>query len=186
MASRDSLKNEERRDDVCSITRTYQHPYPATMPALPLPPYNRNHLQFPTTVEGNLAFLREWQNIFSGDSFTFEYYLMWEHYTDPGYYKIARLISEDIKSLKSLGLNGLVTCQVQRAFFPTGLPFYLMGKLLWNDRLIFEEMAEDYFLSAFGYEGKKCYEYLKTSPGFSPLFQEEILKKKRYTNMEKD
>ncbi|HPT63207.1 MAG TPA: DUF4838 domain-containing protein [Candidatus Atribacteria bacterium] len=174
------LKNEERFVMMFApITRTYQHPYPATMPALPLPPYNRNHLQFPTTVEGNLAFLREWQNIFSGDSFTFEYYLMWEHYTDPGYYKIARLISEDIKSLKSLGLNGLVTCQVQRAFFPTGLPFYLMGKLLWNDRLIFEEVAEDYFLSAFGYEGKKCYEYLKNlSRLFTPLFQEENLEEK--------
>ena len=45
---RDSLKKRGAlRDDVCPITRTYQHPYPATMPALPLPPYNRNHLQFP-------------------------------------------------------------------------------------------------------------------------------------------
>jgi hypothetical protein len=156
------------------ITRTYQYSYPPTLPSLPLTPYHRNHLQFPTTVEGNLAFLREWQKIFSGDSFTFEYYLMWAHYADPGYYKIAWIISEDIKSLKNLGLNGLVSCQVQRAFFPTGLPLYLMGKLLWNDKLSFEEIAEDYFQSAFGGEGKEVYEYLKNlSQLFTPLFQEE-------------
>ena len=173
------LKNEDRFVMMFApITRTYQCPYPSTMPSLPLVPYNRNHLQFPTTVEGNLAFLREWQKIFSGDSFAFEYYLMWAHYADPGDYKIAWLISEDIKNLKNLGLNGLISCQVQRAFFPTGLPLYLMGKLLWNDNLSFEEIVEDYFRSAFGPEGKKCYEYLKNlSQLFTPLFQEENSKK---------
>ena len=40
-------------------------------------------------------------------------------------------------------------------------------------------MARRYFLSAFGYEGKKCYEYLKNlSRLFTPLFQEENLEEK--------
>ena len=169
------LKNEDRFVMMFApITRTYQSSYTPLSHLPPLPPYNRNHLQFPTTVEENLAFLRAWQDIFSGDSFTFEYYLMWAHYADPGYYNIAKVISEDIKKLKSLGLNGLISCQVQRAFLPTGFPVYLMGKLLWNDKLSFDEVAKDYFLNAFGQQGEKCYEYLKNLSRLSaPLFSEK-------------
>ena len=49
-----------------------------------IPPFERNKLQFPRTPEGNLAFLRGWQGTFDGDSFDFDYHLMWDHFRDPG------------------------------------------------------------------------------------------------------
>ena len=80
--------------------------------------------------------------------------------------------------MKSLGLNGLISCQVQRAFLPTGFPVYLMGKLLWNDKLSFDEVAEDYFLNAFGQQGENAMNILKISPVFPLLYSQ----KKKYMN----
>jgi hypothetical protein len=136
-----------------------------------LPVYQRNALKFPTSVGENIAHLRQWQAIFSGDSFLFDYHLWREHYTDPGSYKIAKHIHQDVKNLRTLGLNGFVSCQVQRAFFPTGLPMYVLGKTLWNDRLEFDTLAKDYLEHAFGKDGNRVGEYLATlSDLFNPSY----------------
>jgi hypothetical protein len=153
------------------ITRSYSEPFTVSGPIPRLPVYQRNALKFPTSVGENIAHLRQWQAIFSGDSFLFDYHLWREHYTDPGSYKIAKRIHHDVKNLRTLGLNGFVSCQVQRAFFPTGLPMYVLGKTLWNDRLEFEPLVKDYFEHAFGKDGKRVRKYLATlSDLFDPSY----------------
>jgi hypothetical protein len=142
------------------ITRSYSAPFKVTNPIPILPIYQRNALKFPTLVGENIAHLRQWQAIFNGDSFIFDYHLWREHYTDPGSYKIAKIINQDVKNLKTIGLNGFVSCQVQRTFFPTGLPMYVLGKTLWNDRLEFDTLVKDYFEHAFGRDGKQAGKYL--------------------------
>lgn len=72
------------------ITRSYNDTFKPIDTSLNIPEYRRNKLIFPKNIEENLAFLREWQKIFKGDSFDFDYHLMWAHYADPGYMKIAR------------------------------------------------------------------------------------------------
>ncbi len=149
------------------ITRTYSRPFTAALagPAgssLPeLPPYERNRLTFPNDVGGNVAFLRAWQRLFQGDSFDFDYHFMWDHYKDPGSVAIAEVLHQDIRGLAALGLNGLVSCQVQRAFFPTGLGMAVMGRTLWNKDLEFDAIAEDSFRSAFGADGLACLDYCR-------------------------
>lgn len=153
------------------ITRTYSRPFTpeASLPALP--PYERNHLSFPRNVEENVAFLRAWQGIFQGDSFDFDYHYMWDHYNDPGYIQIARVLHSDIRHLGDIGLNGYMSCQTQRAFFPTGLGMVVMGWSLWNKELDFKEIAKDYFRAAFGPDWHECYEYLKRlSELFDPVY----------------
>lgn len=153
------------------ITRTYSKPFEAEGDLPEPPPYIRNQIKLPSDIKENVAFLKAWQKVFNGDSFDFDYHFMWDHYTDPGYYKIAELLSKDIKNLKEIGLNGYVSCQVQRAFFPTGLGMYVMGRMLWNDRLDFNEIAEKYFSCAFGQDGEKCLEYMaKLSEMFDPPY----------------
>ncbi|MCX7746735.1 MAG: DUF4838 domain-containing protein [Clostridia bacterium] len=153
------------------ITRTYSHSFSPEGKPVKLSPYERNQLKFPTSVDENLAFLNEWKKMFTGDGFDFDYHFMWDHYNDPGYYSIAELLSEDIKNLKKIGLNGYMSCQVQRAFFPTGLGMVVMGKTLWNDKTNFNDLADDYFVGAFGEEGALCKEYLKSiSDLFDPPF----------------
>jgi hypothetical protein len=155
------------------ITRSYSGPITITETNSILPLYQRNALKFPTSIEENIAHLRQWQTIFSGDSFIFDYHLWREHYTDPSSYKIAKLINQDVKNLKTIGLNGFVSCQVQRVFFPTGLPMYVLGKTLWNDQLEFEAIAKDYLEHAFGRDGKRVGQYLAT---LSDLFDPPYLR----------
>lgn len=152
------------------ITRSYNDTFKPIDTSLNIPEYRRNKLIFPKNIEENLAFLREWQKIFKGDSFDFDYHLMWAHYADPGYMKIAKVIYEDIKNLKTIGLNGLISCQIQRVFFPTGFPMYVMASTLWNDTVSFEDLANDYFTSAYGSDGSIVRDYLnKMSLLFEPL-----------------
>ncbi len=155
------------------ITRTYSQEFSTNEVAATYPPYQRNQLKFPTSVAENVAFLKAWQQQFRGDSFDFDYHLMWDHYNDPGYYQIARTLHRDLQHLKEIGLNGFISCQVQRAFFPTGLPMVTLGRTLWDDRVSFEEIAEDYFRSAFGPDGGLAEDYLSS---LSQLFDPPYLR----------
>lgn len=146
------------------ITRSYTESFAAPEDGRPLPPYERNRLTFPSSVGENLAFLRAWQRVFPGDSFDFDYHLMWAHYFDPGCWRLARTAHEDIRNLRRIGLNGLISCQVARAYLPTGLPLTVMARTLWNERVDLEEIARDYFAAAFGPDGEKCRAFLASLP----------------------
>ncbi|MGL4737124.1 MAG: DUF4838 domain-containing protein [Cellulosilyticaceae bacterium] len=141
-----------------TFTRSYQD---CVCDESPIIRYPLNQIKLPSDVTEYMRFLKGWQEIFEGDSFDFDYHLGRSHYGDPGYYEIARTISKDIKALKDLGLNGLLSCQQQRTFFPTALPSYVMGRTLWDTTLEFEEIANDYFSHAFGVHWKVCQSYLK-------------------------
>ena len=153
------------------ITRTYSEPYTVEEPLPPIPPFVRNKLTFPRGVAENIALLRAWQNDFPGDSFDFDYHMMWDHFRDPGYIPVAKILSQDIRGLKDIGLDGYVSCQVQRAFFPTGLPMTVLGRDLWNRQIPYDQIAEDYFASAFGPDGKLAQGYLESiSYLFDPTY----------------
>ena len=142
------------------ITRSYSEPFAADSGRKPkLPPYERNKLAFPRDPKLNLAFLSKWQRMFRGESFDFDYHFMWDHYKDPGYYSMARVLHQDLQHLHSIGLDGFVSCQVQRAFFPTGLGMAVLGRTLWDRSLSFESIARDYFRSAYGENGAAARRY---------------------------
>jgi len=138
-----------------------------------LPPYVRNALQFPREPALNLAFLDAWREGFRGDSFDFDYHLMWDHYKDPGQYGTARVLHEDLCGLLDVGLNGLVSCQVQRVFFPTALPMAVLGRTLWDRDASFDAIAADYFSAAFGEDGHRVRRCLET---LSRLFNAPVLR----------
>jgi len=114
--------------------------------------YLLNETPIPRTIEKNLACLKAWQGYMGEgyDSFDFDYYLGRAHYGDPGYCAISKIIAKDIDNLPALGLNGILSCQELRAFYPTGLPNYLMGMKLWNSSLTYDEIADEYFSAAYG------------------------------------
>ncbi len=159
------------------ITRTYSATF-STERSLPeLPPYVRNRLSFPTSVEQNLAFLRAWQaqsvrdDRQPVDSFDFDYHLMWDHYRDPAYLQMTQILHQDIQLLQQLGLNGYISCQVQRAFFPTGLPMAVMGWSTWDTTRTTDSIAQEYFAAAFGPDGSQALAYLtKLSELFDPVY----------------
>lgn len=126
-----------------------------------LPAYVRNQLTMPKSLAQNLEHLRHWQASFQGDSFIFDYHLMWAHVNDPGYEACARNLFEDMRSLHVLGLNGMVSCQIQRCFFPTAMPVYMMAAALWDKDCSYDVVAKHYYEASFGIDGQAVQAYLQ-------------------------
>lgn len=153
------------------INRTYSETFTAFTDEPQLPPYVRNKLQFPADVKWHVMFLKAWQKAFSGDSFDFDYHLIFDTISDPGDTALARTISTDVKGLKDIGLDGFMSCQMQRVFYPTGLPMTVMGWTLWNRDAKLNDIEADYFKAAFGQDGPACAVYLRTlSELFDPVY----------------
>ncbi len=125
-------------------------------------PYELNKLKFPTTESENIAYLKEWQENIKCDSFDFDYHLMWAHYYDFAQYNHARVICEDIKKLSDMGLNGYVSCQVHRNFFPSSLDMNVMAETLWDKTVDFDAVAERILSEEFGDDYMKVKDYLST------------------------
>jgi hypothetical protein len=158
------------------ITRTYSRAFMPTDETVTLPPFERNRIALSPSPDVNLAHLRAWQDIFQGDTFTYEYPMMWDHFTDGGYYTTAEVIHQDIRNLQSLGLNGYISSQCIRGFMPTGLNMAVMSQTLWNSDLSFAEIADDYFTHAFGKDGPLCRSYMEQ---LSHLFDTPYLRREK-------
>ncbi len=164
------------------ITRTYSTALAdgALSEGAELAPYERNRLVMPKSVGENLARLSRWQKEqLNGDSFDFDYHLMWDHYIDPGYYACAKVLHRDMVQLEKIGLDGMVSCQVQRAAFPTGLPLYAMAKGLWDKRSSFNKISAEYFSAAFGERGAEVEQYMAT---LSALFDPPYIRREKPLN----
>lgn len=137
--------------------------------------YKRNKMVYPSTAEDYLVFLEEWKKMFKGDAFDFDYHLMWDINRDFGGETLAEVLYKDIHSLPQIGLNGLLSCQIQRAFYPNGFAFYLMGRALSDASASFEEIREDYYSSAFGEYGdfaKYFYKKIERTVSFAYMRDE--------------
>ena len=156
------------------ITRTYTRSF---LPDEPfhstLPPYRRNANAMPTGVAENVAMLEGWRAMFDGDSFDFDYHMMYDHHRDAGGFEMARILVEDVGNLRAIGLNGMISCQNQRAAFPTALGLYGMARALWAGAVDFEEMAAEFCHLAFGHDGGAVVEYLR---GLSTLLKPAYLR----------
>lgn len=142
------------------ISRTFMKSYAQAGELAPVPEYKLNQITLPVTMEENLAFLKEWQKKVSCDSFVYDYHLGKAHYGDPGYVRLSKVLCEDLKENRALGLNGINSCQELRAFLPNALPNYVMGLVSMDTELEFDTVAADYYLSAYGSRGYQVLAYL--------------------------
>lgn len=142
------------------ISRTFRESYPDQIRPVCIPPYKRNQMVLPVTIQENLTYLSKWQEIFTGDSLVYDYPLGRAHYGDFGYVSISKVLAGDIKHVKSLSLNGYISCQELRAFLPNGLPNYVMGYLAFDTDETFDALMEEYFLAAYGTMASEVKEYL--------------------------
>lgn len=142
------------------ISRTFASSYQVGEDLPPIPPYRRNRITLPGSLEENLAFLRGWQALFRGDSFLYDYPLGRAHYGDLGYVHMARVMAGDVKQLGQLGLNGYVSCQELRAGLPNFLPNYVLGRVLWDEGADVESVIAEYFRAAYGEGWEEVLRYL--------------------------
>lgn len=141
--------------------RSYTQSYKESELPASLPEYDRNHVTYPRDNGLHLSFLQEWKKVFSGDCFSFEYHLMWDQYRDVGQYELARILFEDISVLDQHGLNGIMSCQLNRCAFPTAFPNYMMGHALLDENTTFEQIENEYLSGAFGEYADTVGNYLK-------------------------
>lgn len=135
-------------------------------------PFVRNKATNPPTLAGNVTFLRDWQRVYTGDSFDFDYHLcLWKH-RDFGYFDLSRVMFEDMKHMHDFGLGGMMSCQHQRASFPNNLPMQMMADALWNRELDFETQSTKYCLSAYGADGPAVKELLRAASAHLELREE--------------
>lgn len=170
--AKETIRNEDRFLLLFApISRTYSQSYDSDTEGVVLSPYIRNKLPNPKNVKENIGYLKQWFKYFKGDSLCFEYHFWRDCYNDPGYYEMAKILSQDIKNLRGLGLNGIIEDQTQRAYFPTGFPMYLYGKTLWDENARFDTLAEEYFKGAFGKDWRACLDYMaELSCLFDPVY----------------
>jgi len=173
----EKIKNPHRFAlDFAPISRSYTVSYADYdfNEEIELEPYRRNENVFKYSLPKAVAMFKKWkeeQNI--KDVMLFDYHLMWDHHYDPGYYEVAKILQKDMASLDKIGLDGMISCQLQRIAFPTNLPMYCMGKTLWNKNETFEDIAKEYYLAAYGEYADAVEEYMST---LSKLFVPEVLR----------
>ncbi len=132
------------------ISRTFADSFPSGFAVKDIPAYEINNFKNPASVDENLAYLWQWEQLFHGDTFDFDYHLMWDHIIDAGGEGVARVMSTDIKHMDALGLHGLVNCQLQRNAFPTSIAMAVTGRTLWDTKTEFEDVKNDLYTAAFG------------------------------------
>lgn len=146
----EKFKNSERFTMMFApISRSYKYSYDVNMGG-EMKPFTRNKLVFAKELGESLEYLRDWQTFFNGDSFVFEYHFIWDHYWDFPQYNHAKVIHGDCAELEKIGLNGLISCQVQRVFTPTALGMNVLAENLWDKEKPFEIIEKSVLEAEFG------------------------------------
>ncbi len=165
---KERLKNPDRFGIMfCPITRSNAISYKmedAYERDLFLPEFKRNKFDWAMSAAENFAFLKEWQKIMPEvkDFYEYSYHFYWRGITDYGFYNTARNLFEDVVYLKKANMDGMITCQPTKCYFPTGIGLYTYAKALWNKDLEFEDVATEFIKKSFGDGWEFAKKYLQT------------------------
>ena len=85
-----------------------------------------------------------------GDAIDFDYHLMWDHLLEGGGEGLAKIIMQDIKHLMPLGMNGFISCQLQRNAFPSSICMTVLAKTMWNNKTDYEKIRTELYAASFG------------------------------------
>ena len=171
---KEKLNDPSRFTIMPCIRQNYIDGYENYNKDYPIPEHLYNNYNLPRKdASVALAFWREWQKIFKGDCFFFDYHLYSDHLVDPGYCQISRRLMRDMKLLSSLNSQGIMHCSSQRKNMPSSYPVYMCGEILMNPNLSEAELIKDYYSSAYGEDWEKVYNYLDT---LSELFCPDLVR----------
>lgn len=132
------------------ITRTFANTFPETFRLKEEPRYPLNTFKKPLDIDENLSHLYAWQQLFDCEYVDFDYHLMWYFMLDAGGEGMGKILFTDIRHFDGLGLDGYISCQLNRNAFPTSIGMTAMAKLLWNKNADFETIRTKLYHGAFG------------------------------------
>ena len=167
------IKNPDRFTFMLApITRSYTTTLPFPVEEAKTNDYVRNQTAAPKSLSEFLAYSRKWRDGFPGAAFIFEYYFWMPQYHDPSSISISKRIFEDTLLYEAEGFQGVLEDGSQRSYFPTGFPFYLYSRILYDTTLTYEEIRDEYFSAAFGESWREFYDYLE---GISRILDQRYL-----------
>ena len=142
-----------------------QRSYTQTLPELPADfktvPFKLNENVFPKNLSEFFAYWEEWKKDWHGAAFCYEYHF-WRHQAcEISGTVLAKRIIEDVKAYKANGINGVIEDGSQRSYFPNGLAFYTYARILFNNDLTYEQIAEEYYSHAYGKDWKQFLSYFE-------------------------
>jgi hypothetical protein len=88
---------------------------------------------------------------------------VWQQMTDT---RLAWLYHQDTQRLQELGLDGIISCQSFRVFYPTGMAMSALAESLWNPDVPWEEMRGRFLEAAYAEHASYVGEYLDKLEGF--------------------
>lgn len=161
----ESIKNKDRFVMMFApICRSYSQTFASVDMSNPdpIPELSLTDVKYPTSVATLMSMFNEWSKQTPvNDSFDFDYHLWTAHLFDIGYAGISKILFKDMATLDKLNLNGMVSCQLQRASFPTNLPMHAMAEALWNKHCDYDTMVEKFYADTFGSEYKIAKNHLE-------------------------
>lgn len=134
------------------ITRCFRHtladakceaPHSLSRPKL-------NRYEMPRTNRPYAKIAGMWKKHNLPDTFLFDYHMMWSVWQDGFGMDVGSVMAQDMKDLGRLGLDGLVSCQCTRAFYPLPYMPNAMADLLWDRRVPIAEHRSKIMKAAFG------------------------------------
>ena len=163
------IRNEKRFALLTApISRSYSETLPKDYTLTPPKPYNRNKNVPPAHLGEFLGHIENWKNSWHGSNICYEYHFWRPQFFDISGIELARVINEDVRFYKSVGMDGIIEDGSQRSFFPSGLLFYTYARTLFNSTLTADEIRREYMSAAFGNGADEIYGYLtELSDAFS-------------------
>ena len=112
--------------------------------------------------------LEEWQKIFKGDSFSFDYsFYDNSYFTNICQVNHSKAVYLDAVDIKKYGLNGKIECGNMRMQTPTGFAIYSNFIEMFYGNTDYDKLYKDYFRDLYG-EGQKISEFLETTAELIP------------------
>ena len=140
------------------IRRSYALTLPEELYEPEIRPFELNKCVFPKNLYEYLAYLKTWDNAYTGDRISFEYNF-WRHQTyDFTGLETAKRVYEDARAYEANGISGIIQCGGPCAYFPTGISYYTYAMAMYNKSLSFDEIVEEYFQGIFGDDWREIYE----------------------------
>ena len=158
----EKLKNPDRFAMLFApSTRRYSEPLKITDENPVITPYVRNKNTGRKEIDQLFWHFKDWTRDWHGANLSYEYHF-WRHFIyDVAGVSMSKILNKDIKFYGENNIHGVIEDGSQRCFFPTGLAFYTYARTLYDASLSFEEIAEDYFSTAFGEDWRKFYDSLE-------------------------
>ena len=166
---------------LAAITRSYLKPVSTEAKEFELKPYERNNITLPRDIDEYIVYAKKSMDTYKVRSLVYEYHFCIHQSYSPGQVKYAKLLQDDVRGYYAQGMDGIIEDGTQRNFFPNGFAMYAYARTMFDTKVDFEELKEDYFSHAYGKDWREVAEFLEK---MDTLFDAQYMWGRKSANLE--